>query len=328
MVKERYRPGLAVPLFLFALTLGAHATLGAQGGRALRGRVVTPDGGSAYGARIVACARAEAVCTDSATVDADGRFTIWPSAIGPLELRVGATGAYQPVTVGVTPNADWDDVRIVVMPTRWMVTHGAYAGRTVDVRTDAALGRIGSGLNFWRVSRRGESPSWSVAWSTRDRPIPLAFRSTSRDRITTSDSMAFWGLVRELERLLGDTLFRPASEAEIDEGTDGVFVEIDRRLRYPAVTYISWSNQGGAYDGVIRMQSLQYLSDARIVMHELMHALGFGHTAAWPSVMTPYGSIARPTLIDVAHAQLLMAVHRVQEEQSAAYGLSSHFPDK
>jgi hypothetical protein len=311
--RERYRPGLAVPLFVFSLALGA------QEPRALRGRILTPDGGSAFGARVLACA---VTCSDSATVGADGRFTIWPSTAGRLDLTVGATGAYQSVTVAVLPNADWDDVRVVLVPTRWTITHGAYAGRTVDVRSDVALGRLGSGLNFWRVSRRGGSPSWSVAWSTRDRPIPLAFRSTPRDRITTSDSMAFWGLVRELEALLGDTLFRPASQAEIDEGTEGVLVEIDRRLRYPAVTYISWTDQGGAYDGVIRIQSPQYLSDARIVMHELMHALGFGHTAAWPSVMTPYGMIARPTPIDVAHAQLLMALHRVQDEQTAGYGLT------
>jgi hypothetical protein len=53
-----------------------------------------------------------------------------------------------------------------------------------------------------------------------------------------------------------------------------------------------------------------------------MHAVGFGHTAAWSSVMGPNtNGVVEPSVEDVAYAQLYYAISRLQRDREAPFGI-------
>jgi hypothetical protein len=54
----------------------------------------------------------------------------------------------------------------------------------------------------------------------------------------------------------------------------------------------------------------------------LLHAIGFGHTHAWPSVMGPNAAgVDSPTAEDVAYAQLYYAISELQRNREAQFGI-------
>ena len=54
----------------------------------------------------------------------------------------------------------------------------------------------------------------------------------------------------------------------------------------------------------------------------MLHALGFGHTRSWISLLNPGGQrTTSPTVADVAYAQLFYRVLALQEHLDAPYGL-------
>ncbi len=70
------------------------------------------------------------------------------------------------------------------------------------------------------------------------------------------------------------------------------------------MTLVTWSATGGVCDARINFRSPATLHNQRVVVHELMHALGFGHTSAWSSIMnpSPWGPISL-SREDVAYTQ-------------------------
>jgi hypothetical protein len=59
-----------------------------------------------------------------------------------------------------------------------------------------------------------------------------------------------------------------------------------------------------------------------VAVHELLHAIGFGHTRGWASIMGPNADgIGSPTAEDVAYAQLLYAISRLQRDREAPFGI-------
>jgi len=72
----------------------------------------------------------------------------------------------------------------------------------------------------------------------------------------------------------------------------------------------------------VTVSQRDYLGESRIATHELMHAIGLGHTGAWPSVMgANTGANNSPTVDDVAYAQLYYAIARLQREREAPFGI-------
>ena len=66
-----------------------------------------------------------------------------------------------------------------------------------------------------------------------------------------------------------------------------------------------------------------YARDAGIVTHELLHALGIGHTERQESVMRVGGSIlGRASPEDVAYGRLLYAVREVRARAGAQFGIA------
>jgi hypothetical protein len=58
-------------------------------------------------------------------------------------------------------------------------------------------------------------------------------------------------------------------------------------------------------------------------MHELLHAIGFGHTGGWSSIMGPnVAGVELPTAEDVAYAQLFYAITQIQRDREAQFGIA------
>lgn len=179
----------------------------------------------------------------------------------------------------------------------WIIRGGTYSGRSVSIDRSLA-GRKPS--RFWRLTgSRGERRI--VGWNPSDLPALIALRP---GRITSSDSAAFWSIVREMESDLGIHLFEPASLDDDPDPRNVIVVEVKSMAGDDGVTYITWSSTGAPYDVRVYLRSPASLHDSRVVTHEMMHALGFGHTSSWQSVMNG-GTRGPPRLTaeDVAYAQ-------------------------
>jgi hypothetical protein len=292
----------------------------------VRGRLYAADGAPAGGLAVRLRAgwyTASAVTSDSGTFAADV-----PDPLGgAIELLVDADAdslhRFFPSRVRLDGVRARSEVRIVMIPRRWTIGAGSYAGETVLLRPASALGRGSDGPAFWRLSRRARRSGWAVGWEARAYPIPIAFDTTGRRRVGAADSAAFWDIARQLERDLGQPVFRPVQAAEVLGDIDGVLVRTDGGMRSAGLTLISWNERGRAYDGALYVQHAWMLGDARVVTHELLHALGFGHATGWYSVMSvaPNGP-GRATAVDVAHVQLLLRVRALQDAVDAPYGVA------
>jgi hypothetical protein len=311
-------------LALAASTASAHTV--APRDRSVRGRLYAADGAPVGGLAVTIRAgwyTASAVTSDSGTFAADV-----PDPLGgAIELLVDADAdslhRFFPSRIRLDGARARSEVRVVMIPRRWTIAAGSYAGETVLLRPAAALGRGADGPGFWRLSRRARRAGWAVGWEAGAYPIPIAFDTTGRRRVGPSDSAAFWDIARQLERDLGQPVFRPAPAAEVLGDVDGILVKTDGGMRSAGLTLISWNERGRAYDGALYVQRASMLGDARVVAHELLHALGLGHATAWYSVMSvaPNGA-GRATRVDVAHVQLLLRVRALQDAVDAPYGVA------
>lgn len=213
-----------------------------------------------------------------------------------------AAGAQMPV-------ARWMDAESQEeTDTVWTIESGSYAGLRVPLHIDAALGPRGRGEHFWRVATEGGFSGGVVGWKSTRYPIPLAFRHDRYSRaISPGDSAAFWAILGDMSRDFGMELFRPATVAR-DDPPDIIVVDIGIMRNVDGLSRVSWTQSGELSDVRVTFHDAAVLHDAHVVAHEMMHALGFGHTTAWRSIVNPRdaGSAARVTPEDVAYAELAM----------------------
>ncbi len=185
--------------------------------------------------------------------------------------------------------------RSQVSDTSYAIETGSYAGTVVPIRQSFALRR---GSKFWRVAPRTDGRL--VGWNPSSLPVGVAFKPGHG--ITAEDSMAFWSIVRAMEQDLGLHVFEPAM-VSADGDPDDLIVVDTRSMSPDGLTSFTWSNNGAVYDARVLLKSRATMHDAGVVQHEMMHALGFGHTSAWPSIMNADGDGRRLTADDVAYAQ-------------------------
>jgi hypothetical protein len=87
-------------------------------------------------------------------------------------------------------------------------------------------------------------------------------------------------------------------------------------------TFITFDAAGRIYEALVSVSRHQYLGDSRVAMHEMLHAIGLGHTNAWASVMGPSTrGVATPTAEDIAYTQLFYAIAALQRVHDAPYGI-------
>lgn len=180
----------------------------------------------------------------------------------------------------------------------WTIRGGTFAGQNVRVNPELATRRSSK---FLRISKlKGD---WRyVAWSPSRLPAAVAFRGGRG--ISENDSIAFWSILREMEADMGMRLFEPAALSDDADPDDIIVVDTKNMPNDDGMTLVTWSSPGGIYDARVFVRSTGTLHNSRVVAHEMMHALGFGHTSAWSSIMNSGGtSPARLTADDVAYAQ-------------------------
>lgn len=199
----------------------------------------------------------------------------------------------------------------------WTIKRGAYAGTTLALRYDSALGSGRDPEHFWRLPESSEDGG-VVGWNTERFPVPVAFRRGGRSgEISATDSAAFWAIIGEMASDLGVAVFRPATLAPAADPEDVIIVDVRLIAGIDGVSRITWKPSGELFDVRVTFREAGTLHDAAVVMHEMMHALGFGHTKAWISVVnpSPYGHLSRLSPDDVAYAQVAMRL-RMKREQN------------
>jgi hypothetical protein len=100
-------------------------------------------------------------------------------------------------------------------------------------------------------------------------------------------------------------------------------VVIDPTLSRDGLTFITYAGGGEITGAEVAFRTDGVVGDGSVAGHELLHVLGFGHAAAWPSLMGISGPrLARATPEDVAYALVLYLVREAQGRHHATYGLA------
>jgi hypothetical protein len=139
-----------------------------------------------------------------------------------------------------------------------------------------------------------------------------------------------------MHRDLGSPVFRPvryeetlAGEGE-GEPEDVILVWVDPTLPYSGLG-TAVSEGGKIVHGSVRLRRAGLASSSgspELLTHELVHALGFGHTCSWRSVVADpmrCRSMRAPSLTpeDVAYMQLLRHVRELQQTHRARWGIET-----
>jgi hypothetical protein len=289
------------------------------------GRILAADGGSLDGVHVVAF---DSRGSYETVIDSSGMFVGSLPAVptSRVTLRVFSDSAaprYHTSVITLGPGVPSDPTRIVLLPLRWRIRGGPLDGREVPVDPVRATMSPGDGPGFWRLTRRGRLAGRAVSWVADSFPVRVAFRHERGDPyISARDSVRFWEMARSLETVLGRKLFRPASFEEVDAGADGIFVTVNRWMPSAGKTFVTYDESGRIYEALVTVGQHEYLGQSRVATHEMLHAIGFGHTRAWNSVMGPNASGAdSPTEEDVAYAQLFYAISELQRNKDARFGI-------
>jgi len=313
---------------LFAGAAPRAAPVPAGAPRVLEGRVIPAGGGDVRGVRVILQAGGRA---DSAAVDSAGRFSFaLGDADDSLGVWVDAAAAFHPARLRLARKDAAKEQEVVLVPTRWTIRQGRYAGREVRIRLSASFtGACATCTGFFRrYTPRGDPAHLRLrGWPAERFPLRVAFdREWSDVRVTEGDSTAFWSQADELEATFGADVFRPASyldAAPREEGgpSDVILVWFDPEMH--GVGGIGTAVSGDDDDieyGDVRLNRAALrdpFSNPGLVAHELMHTLGFGHTCAWRSVLADVRrcpGLRAPTATeeDVAYAQLAGEIRALQ----------------
>ena len=194
------------------------------------------------------------------------------------------------------------------------IERGTYAGMRVPVRIESAFSGRKMSEHFWRVPASTENDSRVVGWRSTRYPIPVAFRHPrSSAGISAEDSAAFWRILADMSADLGLVLFEPATVGDADP-VDVIVVDVRALPGNDGFSRASWSSSGEIFDVRVSFGSRTALHDSHIVTHEMTHALGFGHTNAWRSVVnSAERGTVRLTPTDVAYIELAMLLRERRE---------------
>ena len=191
----------------------------------------------------------------------------------------------------------------------WVIRGGPYNGVSVpiDINRAARKGR------FLRLTNVG-GKSRIVGWNPSRLPVAVGFRAGLS--ITEGDSTAFWTSLRQIEADMGIRLFEPITLDRNEDPEDVIVVDIKPMVKDDGVTLVTWTAHGSVYDARVYLRSRAIMHSERVVIHEMMHALGFGHTTAWYSAMNPVSRLeSRLSIDDIAHAQLALASRQASERE-------------
>lgn len=186
---------------------------------------------------------------------------------------------------------------LLLVPKKWLVTSGRFAGKTIDVPAEAALQIAGPDdpLSFYRVVMLNGPqgcgrPANILSWRTSTFPIPLALNHTlSYSGLSMEDSVRFYRFIDEFNiNLMGRQFFK-ASRMSVEIEADGTasLVLLNTSNVAANASPTGSISSGDAQRGRVTIESLLFLeeSNREAVYHELVHLLGFGHTRGWRTGM-------------------------------------------
>jgi hypothetical protein len=273
------------------------------------------------------------VYADSVRLDSTGVFSFrvprYP--IGPLEVRIGEEGeetAFLPWLLRLRPADRSEGLAAVLVPRRYTIPEGSFRGKAVPIDVVGATTRACARCAAFYRAVLGDTlpgrPPGIPTWPDSVFPLHVAIDQEVGPRLAPRDSVAFWRVADEVEAAFGRDLFEPTSleyalDPDVADGRGVVLVSVNPSL--PDAE--GWGNsaaQGGdllAAAVMMRRPSNFGGSAGRfLVAHELLHALGFGHTCSWRSVVAAEPCRGRRadflTPEDVAHALVLWRVRAVE----------------
>ncbi len=277
-------------------------------------------------------------------VNADGTFVvIVPAGSKDEEVEVVIDAAdpaqrwYFPSWTSIAPSRLKREHGFVLVPRAWRIPAGRYADHWVEVNLDKAFERISptrvESFFMWQIdgavdSRNRDRPR---SWGVESLPISVLFdRDSSSWSIEPVDSTTLWNVLDSMEEDFGLDLFTPARAEDIPE--DGPAAERTIRVwvreelgRFVLGMAGSEHTEGEIRRGRVMIRRRRWFRDHVIVKHEFMHALGFGHTCAWPSAVTGPMCYDRAldtaSRFDVAHVELSLNVNALQRRTGARNGI-------
>jgi hypothetical protein len=186
----------------------------------------------------------------SVTVASDGSFAVPVfgdmSGFGALTIEPDADAGVHAAYVPITPGDVGGQLHLALVPRRWTIRAGDYAGTSVPIDPDlAADSRVMP--SFWGFyfpfTQEGalqtitSASLWSGelrTWPAKAFPVSVVLdRPASNAKIEARDSAAFWAHVETLEAALGRDVFEPATldDVPILSGTrralNTVLVQVD-----------------------------------------------------------------------------------------------------
>jgi len=228
-------------------------------------------------------------------------------------------------------------VAVVLLPHTWTVQRGTYAStdRTIDLA--AALEANDDGSRY--LDGFAPSVEQVAAWTDASFPIPVGFDSSAAGRRWTAhDSTVFWQYADTMNAIAGRTLFKPSGDQTITSaGAIGLTVDYTFMTSPQGWLAVRTLNScvlpvrfcGDVHGEVAASAGFygQWSPDEKIIMHELMHALGFGHSCHWPSIMglSRPQCVAefpkKPTADDIAYLELMTRLATVLSTHPEAWQL-------
>lgn len=308
------RPVAALTLVLATLlttSCGKEATTSPGGARqrVISGRIVPAgDVGPMTGIRITLRSHEGGETREfSGLADASGAFrfdadfSVTKSEM--LDFIVASDAGPQrftPVYKRIAADDSNSYLRPLVIARTVVIPSGNYAGMAVQVSLDDAFTPICPNIaSAACVAFFGFWSDVPLLWPEEDLPIELAiFRREGAPVITAQDSVVFWANVALLEAEFGRDLFRPVDVKDLGfvttSGTPvrGITVAIDPAAS-PAFGGATPLN-GRLVLGIARANNIEWFRLRYVMNHELVHALGFGHTCSWTSLMCG-ASAGRPS---------------------------------
>lgn len=309
-------------------------------------RLLTLDAGT--GEDVSVRARVADITVDSTVVVlADGRSAqLTVPANAPLDLTIATTsGNYYSSAARETVAHD-STIDVVLIPTTWTIRQGVYQSTRVRIDLASANATNPDGSHFLNFA--SASPRMLTSWTPEALPIAVGFDTTGVAQWTSSDSTVFWQVAASLDTVFGQRLFRPANRGgfapanAIGVQTEAVGLQymgllgtnydacrLPRRLCSSVQGEIAFP-PGFYYVGPGLFTQSHDEERRRGIAHELMHALGFGHTCAWSSVVliTQLTCLAlpevptRPTAEDVAYVEMILTLAGVMEAHPYAWQLA------
>lgn len=207
-------------------------------------------------------------------------------------------------------------VTVITIPASSSVTSGKWANVSSELSMVRAFTPVCNTLNlncsgFFRSDFR-----YGVkAWAPSAFPIPVMIdRGRSPAPISDADSVAIWSGLHDMEQAFGRTLFAPApfDPALSFPGYGAISVAVDGSITGAGEAGWGENEDHEIVEAHITFKDARAIADKALIAHEFMHALGFGHTCQWPSVMGVGGQgCARVeiTATDVVYANVARLVH-------------------